>query len=89
MGDQLLGVFLFDRQHAGDEVDHLQRVGFVLVEEVEPLVDVFDFQDFVVRVVLQNELLEVVEGFFVLNVLANLRFKLIWVPGSRSPKCEG
>ena len=89
MGDQLLGVFLFDRQHAGDEVDHLQRMGLVLVEEVEPLVDVFDFQDFVVRVVLQNELLEVVEGFFVLNVLANLRFKLIWVPGSRSPKCEG
>ena len=50
------GAAVADGEDGGDEVEHLQGVGLVLVEEVHAVGDLHDVGAVRVRVVLQDEL---------------------------------
>lgn len=63
---------VLDRSDGREEVDHLEGMLLGTVEEVESVLDLGDRNGVLVRAVLEDELLQVEEGAFVVNLLPHL-----------------
>jgi len=56
--DELLGCFDSSWNDTLEEFDKIVCLHFVFVKEIQTIIALFDFQDLIMRVVLQNDLKE-------------------------------
>lgn len=71
--DELLRVLVLDRHDVAEELDELLRVAAVAEEEVDAVADLLDVDRLLRRLVLQDQLLQQVEGALVVHLHAKLR----------------
>lgn len=74
MGNQLLRIFDCNRQNRSKEVNQTLSMGCIFVVEIDAIVFSGDLKDFVIDAMLEDQLLDVVECLFMVDVLSDLHY---------------